>query len=77
MCERNWIVIKGQLVDTTRGGGFEFFGPFTYEEAGHVRDQMQAFTKQFGRTDITTIALQLLGVPDDMKAPARIAESIS
>ena len=73
--ERKWIVIKGQLVDTTRGGGFEFFGPFTEEEANNVRDKMQTFVQQAGFTAITTIALQLLHVPQHMKAPAKEPES--
>ena len=75
MSERNWIVIKGQLVDTTRGGGFEFFGPFTGEEANNVRDSMQTFAQQHGFTAITTIALHLLGVPQEMKEPAKEKES--
>ena len=27
-----WIVITGALVDSTRGGGFEFWGPFSSSE---------------------------------------------
>ena len=30
---RDWIVIVGHLLDTVKGGGFEFFGPFTEAEA--------------------------------------------
>ena len=33
MTKRNWIVISGGIVDTVKGGGLEFFGPFTEPEA--------------------------------------------
>jgi non-ribosomal peptide synthetase component F len=35
---KNWIVMTGQPVDSTDGGGFEFFGPFTEGEAAQVRE---------------------------------------
>lgn len=33
---RDWIVIQGSI-----SGGFEFFGPFTEEEAIEVRDEFR------------------------------------
>jgi len=38
MMTRDWIVISGQPVDSTTGGGYEFFGPFTQEEAERLRE---------------------------------------
>jgi hypothetical protein len=68
---KNWIVIQGQIVDTVDGGGFEFFGPFTEKEARNVRSRMKAFTQEHGGTEISTIALQLLNVPDDRTVDRR------
>lgn len=42
MSERNWIILTGQPVDTTHGGGFEFHGPYTEEEAQLVRSHCVA-----------------------------------
>lgn len=53
---RDWIVIAGSLVDTTQGGGYEFFGPFTEEEANLARDNMSTD----GGHRETLIAVQLL-----------------
>lgn len=36
--ERDWIIISGQPVDTAKGGGFEFFGPFTKPEADRIAE---------------------------------------
>jgi hypothetical protein len=33
MEEKDWIVITGYLINTGVGGGLEFFGPFTEEQA--------------------------------------------
>jgi hypothetical protein len=52
----DWIVIHGQLVDTTAGGGgFEFYGPFSEEEALLVRNDIAT-----RRPDVLTLALQLI-----------------
>lgn len=51
---RDWIVIAGSLIDTTKGGGFEFFGPFTEEEANFARGKLSGET---------LIAVQLLKLP--------------
>jgi hypothetical protein len=32
--------MTGQPIDTTKGGGFEFFGPYTEDEASIVRERM-------------------------------------
>lgn len=34
---KDWIVVAGSIVDTTDGGGFEFFGPYTLEEAEETK----------------------------------------
>jgi hypothetical protein len=38
---RDWIVVQGSLLSSAGGGGFEFFGPFTEEEAVEVRDELR------------------------------------
>ena len=53
----DWIVISGQLIDTTMGGGFEFHGPFTEAEAREVRLALVNTANE----DHTCVALQLLG----------------
>ena len=57
---RDWIVIQGNLLNSTRDGGFEFFGPFTEAEAIKVRDDM----KSEGGTPDLTICVQLLKLPN-------------
>jgi len=44
---RNWIVMTGQPLDTTKGGGFEFFGPYTENEAKAKREEKIAWLKEF------------------------------
>ena len=51
---RDWIVIHGSLIDTPSGGGFEFFGPFTHEEAIEFRAKILA------PPDLMSVAVQLL-----------------
>jgi hypothetical protein len=52
----DWIVICGDIVNTTKGGGFEFFGPFTEAEAEEVRQNLDC------PGELITMAIQLLGV---------------
>jgi hypothetical protein len=47
---RDWIVIAGQLIDNTEGGGFEFFGPFTKEQAKVAADHMREVERNPSRT---------------------------
>lgn len=54
---KDWIVMSGQPVMTTTGGGFEFFGPFTEEQAKIVREKLAD-----SRGERVSIAIQLLGV---------------
>jgi hypothetical protein len=58
---RDWIVIQGEaarLVNTLDGrGGFEFFGPFTHEEATFVRLNMEH-----------ACAVQLVKLPNMIRA---------
>jgi len=56
----DWIVIAGQLIDTAKGGGFEFFGPFTKSEAEEVRQSMHDASSY--NKDRVYMAVQLLGV---------------
>jgi hypothetical protein len=57
---RDWIVIAGQLIDDVNGGGYEFFGPFTEDEAQEVRQGMAEASKN--NEDRMVVAVQLLGV---------------
>lgn len=61
--ERNWIVIAGQLIDTTKGGGFEFFGPYTEDEAEAVKQRLCGSAPL--ETDKLTMAVELLRISDD------------
>jgi hypothetical protein len=40
MNEENWIVYCGTILDTTKGGGLEFFGPFSEASALEARTNM-------------------------------------
>lgn len=63
MMERNWIVVTGQLVNTVKGGGFDFLGPYTENEAETIKRRL------WGMTDLQvgalTMAVELLRIPDD------------
>jgi len=61
---RNWIVITGQLIDSTEGGGFEFHGPFTEEEAQAVVKTLSSTCPacHFPIHDDKVQAVELLGV---------------
>lgn len=61
MLERNWIVVVGQLLDDTRGGGFEFFGPYHEHEAKTLRERMQKDQKN---DDRLALAIQLIRHPE-------------
>ena len=58
---KNWIVISGQPIDTVDGGGFEFFGPFTKDEAKWVRKQQ--LSQYYPPGNWISIAVQLLDYP--------------
>jgi hypothetical protein len=61
---RDWIVIQGTLINTEIGGGFEFFGPFTEDEAKH------AFVNpQIDRPEVGTFIVQLLNLPSHLALP--------
>ena len=58
---RDWMVMSGCILDTTAGsGGFEFFGPFTEEEAHQVRER---FAGVHPNPNAQVIAVQLLTPP--------------
>jgi hypothetical protein len=54
---KNWIVMQGTILNTVNGGGFEFFGPYTEQEAIMVKNHMD---KCNHRPDIASIIVQLL-----------------
>ena len=58
---RDWIVISGGIINTTKGGGYEFFGPFTEAEAVEVRDELRS---EGNSNEITTTCIQLLKLPN-------------
>lgn len=68
MSERNWIVLTGQPVDTTKGGGFEFNGPYTEEEAQMIRTHCVA-NMEVGAE--ICMAIQLIGA----NWPAKIMQA--
>lgn len=57
-----WIVITGSLIDTTKGGGFEFIGPFSTEEAAiEHRDAAKVYLSEKGlEFDRVCLAVELL-----------------
>lgn len=59
MTIRDWIVIRGSIIDSTQGGGYEFFGPFTEGEAKFVRERMHT-----PHDEMQTISIQLLKLPN-------------
>jgi hypothetical protein len=61
---KNWIVISGRLLDTIRGGGFEFLGPFTQEEAERYVEIIKQHVVVGG--DVMAIAVELLRVDLDV-----------
>ena len=61
---RDWIVIHGSVVNTVTGGGFEYFGPFTWQEARKAQSAMF-------KPEYSTIMIQLLRVGDTRKIPSR------
>lgn len=70
---RDWIVLTGQPVDTTKGGGFEFLGPYTEKEAHMVRDHMVSNTEPGA---CICLAIQLIGsrIPTRIMQQQRIKE---
>jgi hypothetical protein len=57
MEDRNWIVMTGHPVNTSLGGGFEFFGPYSEEEAKKFQSKMVSL-QQPGNW--IAVAIQLL-----------------
>jgi hypothetical protein len=57
---RDWIVLAGQPVDTTSGGGYEFFGPFTEDEARRRREQILSKLSKRAGYDQIVLMVQLL-----------------
>lgn len=54
---QNWIIIKGQPIDTTHGGGFEFFGPYTEAEAKLIRSKLLDRKEEPGQTIVLAVQL--------------------
>ena len=61
--KKNWIVISGQPVDSVDGGGYEFFGPYTEEEAQAERESVMAGYLKLGHVpgSFIVMAVELLG----------------
>ena len=59
---KDWIIICGQPIDTVRGGGYEFYGPFTDTEAHEIRQKIVERYQKAGRDPHGEIvmAVQLL-----------------
>ena len=57
--DRRWMVMSGQPLDTSEGGGFEFFGPFTEDEAKKVREIILEGSK-FTPGERIVIAIELI-----------------
>jgi hypothetical protein len=55
----DWIVMQGTLINTVQGGGFEFFGPYTEQEAIKAENTLNATAKQC-KADVVATKLQLL-----------------
>jgi hypothetical protein len=55
---RNWIVVAGSIVNTTNGGGYEFFGPYSQRQAERLRSSLEA-------PDREAIAVELLYHPSE------------
>jgi len=57
----DWIVMQGTLINTVQGGGgFEFFGPYTEQEAIKAENTLNATAKRVNRPDVVATKLQLL-----------------
>jgi len=59
MEDKKWIVMTGQPIDTIKGGGFEFFGPYTEDDAKEVQKRFLELKNPYPGSQIC-IALQLL-----------------
>jgi hypothetical protein len=56
----DWIVMQGTIINTAKGGGFEFFGPYTEQEAIKAEKTLNATAKECKRPDVIATRLQLL-----------------
>lgn len=78
--DNDWIVIAGQPVDTTRGGGFEFFGPFTEQEAQDVRAIIIAQhnrRQQYDECEQIVLAVQLLSHYQSYRVTERRTDGVA
>lgn len=58
---KNWIIVAGQPIGRVSGGGFEFFGPFTEEQALRIKKHWIELS-QFENGEFTVQVVQLLNV---------------
>jgi hypothetical protein len=66
--EKNWIVLSGAVLHSRSGGGFEFFGPYTEEDARLVRCYLRAINGNDGG-DYLCLVVELVSqnLPDRIR----------